>query len=109
MLNIKRHQVSPQAISIALLIFSAVWFAGAGAWFVQSDSKDGWSATPLLWMLILMITPVPCLIGVIALIRARQGTRLTGLDRSALVAAFPVVILGALLLVAVLAAMLFEI
>ena len=61
---------------IGLLLFGCqCWHA---AWYVNSHTKDGWSSTPLLWMLVLLLCPILCAIMGIALVLARErmGSRL---------------------------------
>jgi len=94
-----RNRVSPSALSVALLICSAVWFICACAWYVTSASKDDWSATPLFWMLTLMVTPAICFTIGVDLVNTRQQSRLSWFDWCALVAAFFPVTLGSLLAV----------
>ncbi len=82
-----RNHVSPFALSFALLVCSAVWFAGFFLWyFTQRQSKDGWSDTPLAGMLALCLIPLACIIVGFLLVQARRQCeeRLTLLDRGAL-------------------------
>ena len=51
-----------------MLTSAAVCFAGVFAWYVNCRSKDMWSQTPLVWMLILATTPVLCAIMGVALV-----------------------------------------
>jgi hypothetical protein len=81
------NQGSPFALSLALLMCSATWFVGAFIWYLtQSQSKDGWSDTPLAEMLVLCLSPLGCIIVGFLLVLARRydGERLTALDRCAL-------------------------
>ena len=73
------------------------------AWYANSHSKDGWSQTPVAWMLVLVAAPLVCVVAAIALLHARHRSaqRLTWLDWFALVAAAGVVSVGGLLLVMV--------
>src|ERR1041384_666159 len=98
-------RVSPSALSVALLVCATLWLSGAVGWYVMSDSKDGWSTTPLLWMLILTVTPVLCITCAIALVIARRDSRFTVLDWCALSAASVAVLLGGLLILMVLSSM----
>ena len=92
-------QISPLALSVALLICSAVWLVGACACYATSASKDDWSATPLFWMLTLMVTASICFGIGVDLVNTRQQSRLSWFDWCALVAAFFPVTLGSLLAV----------
>ena len=92
-------RVSPSALSVALLICSVVWVAGAGVWYATSGFKNDWSATPLFWMLILMVTPATCFSIVLILVDTGKHSRLSRLDRCALAAAFVPVTLGTVLVV----------
>jgi hypothetical protein len=82
------------ALSVALLICSSVWLAGAGVWYATSAFKSDWSATPLFWMLILMVTPAICFSIVLILSDTRKHRRFSRLDWCALVAGFFPVTLG---------------
>jgi len=82
-LHTKWAQVSP----FALLVCSASWFVGAFALYLtQSQSKDGWSDTPLAGMLALCLSPLGCIIVGFLLVQARRqrGERLSALDQCAL-------------------------
>ena len=92
MRTIDHNRVSPSALSVALLVCSGVWFLGLCAWYAHSNSKDGWSTTPVFCMLVLAVIPVICLIGGLAL--AREKSPRTWFDRLALWVAFVVVIPG---------------
>jgi len=105
MRSLGRSRVSPLMLSVALLVCSAVWLIGTSVWYAQSNSKDGWSTTPLFWMLILTVTPMLCLIGGVVLVIARWRSRFTRFDWYALAVAFVVVILGGLLALMVLSSM----
>ena len=98
-------QVSTASLSVALLLCSAVWFVGACAWYATSASKDGWSATPLFWMLILTVTPVLCFVFGVALVIARRQSRFSWFDWCALCAAVLAVGLGGFLAFMVLSSM----
>ena len=97
--SVIRNRVSASALSVVLLICSAVWFVGACVCYATSASKDDWSATPLFWMLIVMVAPAICFSICIELVNTRQQSRLSRFDWYALVAAFFPVILGSLLAV----------
>jgi hypothetical protein len=91
------------AFPLWLLGCTALWGVGMWAWYANSHSKDGWSQTPLPWMLVLVATPFLCVVAAIALLRARHRSaqRLTWLDWCALVAGTVAVAVGALLLIMV--------
>ena len=89
-------QISPFALSVALLICSLVWLVGACVCYATSASKDD-SATPLFWMLVLMVTPSICFSIGIVLVNTPQQVRLSWFDRCALAAAFLPVTLGSVL------------
>src|SRR5882724_700607 len=55
-----QYRISTEAVSIALLVVSAVWLVSVGAYYVTSGFRANWSATPLFWMLLLMVTPSIC-------------------------------------------------
>jgi hypothetical protein len=97
--SVVRNRVSPSVLSIALLIGSAVWFVSACAYYATSAFKDEWSATPLFWMLIVIVTPAICFAIGMILVDTRQHSRLSRLDWCALVAALFPVTLGTLLAV----------
>jgi hypothetical protein len=90
-----RTQISPLTLSVALLVCSVVWLAGACACYAPSASHVDWSTTSLLWPMILMITPSICFSIATILLNTRPPAHLSRLERSALVAAFFPVILGA--------------
>jgi hypothetical protein len=94
--NVIHRRVFPAALSIALLICSAAWFV---ACYATSAFKDDWSATPVFWMLILMMTPAICFAIAVDLVGSRQQSRLSWFDGCALVAAFSPVTLGSALAV----------
>jgi len=84
-----RNCISPIVFSGALLICSVAWCAGVFAWYLTGlHSKDGWSGTPLIWMLILCLSPAICCVSGYALVRIRKqsGGQFTGLDCCALLA-----------------------
>lgn len=85
--NVIRHCVFPAALAIALLICSAVWFVVC-ARYATSAFQDDWSATPVFWMLILMVTPAICFAIAVDLVSSRQQSRLSWFDGCALAAAF---------------------
>ena len=94
-----RRRVSPSAISIALIICSAIWLVGACEWSVTSASKHDWTVAPLFCMLVIMVTPAVCFSFSAVLLNAQQHSRISRLDRSALVTAVFPATLGNLLAV----------
>jgi hypothetical protein len=92
--NVLGHRVSPPALSLALLMGSGVWFAGAWACYATTAFQNDWSATPLFWMLMLMVTPAICFAIGMMVLDTRKHSRLSRLGWCALVAAFFPVTLG---------------
>ena len=97
--NISKSCVSTSALSIALLICSGLWLASACAYYATSAFKADWSATPLVWMLTLLVTPAVCFSIGIILIDTRRHSRFSRLVWSALLSALLPVSLGTLLAV----------
>ena len=95
--NVIHKQVSSSALSVALLICSLGWAASVGVWYATSGFKHDWSATPLFWMLILMVTPAICFSIVLILMDRRKHLRFSQLNRWALAAAFVPVTVGTVL------------
>lgn len=90
-------RIPPPALSVALLVGSVCWLIGVVACYATSDSKDGWSQTPLLWLLTLIVTPSICFAIGVVLVNVCRRSRLSWLDWSALVAAFFPVTFGSFL------------
>ena len=90
-------QVPQWTLSVALLIGSVIWLAAACVCSAPGAFKDHWAATPLFWMLILMVTPSVCFSIAVVLANTRQHRSLPWFDRCALAAAFLPVTLGSLL------------
>lgn len=97
--SVIHNKIPMPALSVALLIFSVVWFASAGVWYATSAFKNDWSATPLFWMLILMVTPAICFSSVLILVDHRKHSPFSRLAQFALGAAFFPVTLGTVLAV----------
>lgn len=95
-------QFAASRASLTLLSSAVVWFIGALALFARSDSKDGWSTTPLPWMVVLAVAPVLCFVSGVALLGSRHRPRLTWLHWVALLAGAIAVVAGGLLIIAVL-------
>jgi len=103
-----RIQVSPFVLSAALVVCSAAWFVGAYSLCVTREKTiDGWSATPLIGMLPLALSPLSCLILGFMVVQSRHQCRdkLTMLDWCGLFAGCVVVVLGGFLVVGVLGSM----
>jgi hypothetical protein len=90
-------RIPPPALSVALLVGSVCWLVGVVACYEATGFKDGWSQTPLLWLLTLMVTPSVCFALGVILVNARQQSRLSWFDGWALVVAFFPVTFGSFL------------
>jgi cytochrome bd-type quinol oxidase subunit 2 len=95
--SFSRHRVSTSAISIALLICSGLWLVAACEYNASSGFKADWSATPLPWMLTVVMTPAICFAGSMVLVDQRKQRPLRLIELWALMAAFLPVTLGTLL------------
>jgi hypothetical protein len=95
-------QFAASRASLTLLSSSVIWFVGALALIAHSDSKDGWSTTPLPWMVVLAVTPVLCFVSGVAFLWSQHRSRLTWLHWIALVAGAITIVAGGLLMIAVL-------
>jgi len=95
--NIFRNQVSGAALSVALIVCSGLWHVAACDYFATSGFKVDWSATPLFWMLTVVITPAICFAGCTILVDWRKQRQLARIEWWALAAAFVPVTLGTLL------------
>jgi len=87
-------RISPFALSVVLFVDSVLWLVSTVACYATSFSKDGWSGTPLIWMLAVMVTPSICFAFGVLLVDTRQQSRLSRFDWRALAAAFLPVTLG---------------
>ena len=105
--SLRSIRVSPKASAVGLLVCAVATFAGMLAWYVNSHTKDGWSSTPLLWMLVLLVCPILCAALGVALVLARErtGSRLSPIDWCALIAGAIAVLLGGWLLIGILGPM----
>jgi hypothetical protein len=92
-----RKRISTAALSIALIICSGIWQVSACVYYSTSGLRSDWSATPLLWMLAVIITPAVCFAGGMILFEARKHSRFTMIEWWALAAIFLPVTLGTLL------------
>jgi hypothetical protein len=95
--SVMRSRVSSPSLSISLLICSAIWLVGAFEWYWTSATKHDWTGVPLFWMLIIMVTPAACFSFSTVLVNARKSSRISRLDRCALVTAVFPVTLGSFL------------
>lgn len=66
-------------------------------YFATSGSKTDWSATPLFWVMSVVLTPAICFAGSMILFDQRKRRSLELLEVWALMAAFLPVTLGTLL------------
>ena len=71
--------------------------AAACEYFATSGFKVDWSATPLFWMLTVLVTPVICFAGCMILADQHKLRKLTLVEWWALAAAFLPVTFGTLL------------
>ena len=92
-----RYRISTSALSIALLICSGLWVFAACEYHATSGFKADWSATPLFWMLTVVLTPAVCLAGSMILVDQRKQRPFGLIEWWALMAAFLPVTLGTLL------------
>ena len=97
--NSIRNQVPQSALSVALLIGSALWFVGSLEYCTTSALRNDWSATPLVWMLIVMVTPAICFAIGMILVDSRKRTPFSRLDWCALLTGVFPVTLGTFLAV----------
>lgn len=96
------HQYPALRASVTLFGSALIWFVGACVWFANSNSKDGWSTTPLLWMLVLTVTPVLCILSGVAVIVTCSRSRFMWFHRIALLAGAVAVTVGGWLIIGVL-------
>ena len=97
--NIIHNQVSRAALSVALIICSGIWLAAACEYYATSGFRMDWSATPLLWMLTVVLTPAICFAGCMILVDKRRNKQqpFSPMELWALAAAFLPVTMGTLL------------
>jgi hypothetical protein len=82
-----------------LLLCSLLW--GIGILVIMSfadASTDGWCSTPLLWLLVLAMTPVACIIVGIALVVEHRELRFGWFDWLRLALASVAVLFGGMLI-----------
>ena len=85
MSNVLLRQISPAVMPALLLVCCVSWAAGmCVASHFGERSIDGWSCTPLLWMLTIAITPAFCIVAGIALLIDHRRSPLKRYDRVAL-------------------------
>jgi hypothetical protein len=82
---------------MALIFCSGLWLAAACEYYATSGLKLDWSATPLLWMLAVVLTPAICFAGCMILVDQHRQQPFTLMEWWALAAAFLPVTLGSLL------------
>ncbi len=87
------------ALSITLLVASALWLSATAAYYATSAFRPDWSATPLFWMLFVMITPAVCFAVGILLLDACKHSPVSRLAFSALISGFFPVTVGTVLAV----------
>ena len=89
--TIQRNQVSPVALSVALLICAAVWFAGA--WFASLSIGELESA-PISSLLIVLIMPAVCFALEVVLLDTNRYSRFSLFTKVAMGTAVLPVLLG---------------
>jgi hypothetical protein len=95
--DIPRKRIPTTALSIALIICSGIWQVSACIYYSTSGFRNDWSATPLLWMLAVIVTPAVCFAGGMIMFEARKHSRFTVIEWWALAAIFLPITLGTLL------------
>ena len=86
-------------VSIASIVCSAIWYLSACVYYQINALRSDWSATPLVWILAVILTPALCFAGGVIVVDARRRQQLSLLDWWALAAAFLPVTFGTLLAV----------
>ena len=82
------HKAIPRsALPIALLVTSTLWLVGTYQYYATTGFKPNWSATPLFWMLTVMVSPAICFAIGLILVDARKRSELSPLGWCALAAA----------------------
>ncbi len=97
MQSVVRNRVSTSLVSIALLACSTAWLVAACAYYATGASKADWSATPLFWMLTVMVSPAICFASGMILMGAVKHAPFSRLERCALMAGLWPVTLGTVL------------
>jgi hypothetical protein len=80
------RNITTPVVSLATIFCSLLWLVSAGVYYANSGFRADWSATPLLWMLVVMVTPSVCFSGGLILLDARKRHAFSRLDRCALAA-----------------------
>ncbi len=96
MQSVVRQRISRSLVSIALLAGSTAWLVAACAYYATGASKADWSATPLFWMLTVMVSPAICFASGMILMAAKHAP-FSWLERCALMAGLLPVTLGTVL------------
>jgi hypothetical protein len=91
------NRVSRPALPVALIVCSGLWLAAACEYYATSGLKLDWSATPLSWLLTVVIAPAICFAGCMILVDQRKRQPFGPIEWWALAAAFLPVTLGTLL------------
>lgn len=94
-----RQPLALSTVSIASIVCSSIWYISACVYYQANALRNDWSATSLVWMLAVIVTPAVCFTGGMILVDARRRQQLSLLDWWALAAAFLPVTLGTLLAV----------
>lgn len=95
--DVLRHDISRAALSVALIVCSGLWLVAACEYFATSGLQVDWSATPMFWMLTVVVTPAVCFAGCIMLAELRRRREFTMIEWWALASAFIPVTVGTLL------------
>ena len=69
------------------LVTSTLWLVGTYQYYATTGFKPNWSATPLFWMLTVMVSPAICFAIGLILVDARKCSELSPLGWCALAAA----------------------
>lgn len=91
------NRVSTASLSIALLLCSGLWLAAACEYGATTGFKVDWSATPVFWVLLVVVTPAVCFGCGMILFDQRKRKVLGLLECWALVSAVAPVTLGTVL------------
>ncbi len=81
---ILRNRVLQSALSVALLMTSTLWGIGSFEYCATSGLKNNWSATPLVWMLAVLVTPAICFALAVILVDMRRRSPFSSLGWCAL-------------------------
>jgi hypothetical protein len=97
--SLVQSRIPTSAVAIAALISSTAWCLGAAIYCATTAWRHDWSATPLGWMLVVLVTPPVCFASGLLLVDARKHSRFSPFERYALAAIALPVTLGTLLAV----------